>query len=136
MSEDLYKEIILDYYKNPRNFGTLENPDMKAMDTNPLCGDELEMQIKLGESNKIADIRFNGKGCAISMASASILTEMVQGKNIDDARKFKKEELLGAMGTPNLGPVRIKCALLPLKVLKLAIYSHLGKELEGDDAKL
>lgn len=136
MSEDLYKEIILDYYKNPRNFGTLENPDMKAMDTNPLCGDELEMQIKLGESNKIADIRFNGKGCAISMASASILTEMVQGKNIDDARKFKKEELLGAMGTPNLGPVRIKCALLPLKVLKLAIYSYLGKELEGDDAKL
>ncbi|MEK0325708.1 MAG: SUF system NifU family Fe-S cluster assembly protein, partial [Nitrosopumilus sp.] len=134
--EDLYKEIILDYYKNPRNFGTLENPDMKAMDTNPLCGDELEMQIKLGESNKIADIRFNGKGCAISMASASILTEMVQGKNIDDARKFKKEELLGAMGTPNLGPVRIKCALLPLKVLKLAIYSYLGKELEGDDAKL
>ena len=134
MSEDLYKEIILDYYKNPRNFGTLENPDMKAMDTNPLCGDELEMQIKLGESNKIADIRFNGKGCAISMASASLLTEMVQGKNIDDARKFKKEELLGAMGTPNLGPVRIKCALLPLKVLKLAIYSSLGKELEGDDA--
>ncbi len=136
MSEDLYKEIILDYYKNPRNYGTLENPDIKAMDSNPLCGDELEMQIKLGEPDKIADIRFNGKGCAISMASASILTEMVHGKNIEDARKFSKDELLGAMGTPNLGPVRIKCALLPLKVLKLAIYSYLGKVLEGEEANL
>ncbi|MFQ6011381.1 MAG: Fe-S cluster assembly sulfur transfer protein SufU [Nitrososphaerales archaeon] len=136
MSEDLYKEIILDYYKNPRNYGTLENPDIKAMDSNPLCGDELEMQLKLGDPDKIADIRFNGKGCAISMASASILTELVQGKNIDTARNMAKEELLGAMGTPNLGPVRIKCALLSLKVLKLAIYSHLGKKLEGEDANL
>jgi len=126
MSEDIYKEIILDHYKNPHNFGKMQNPDFKASDTNPLCGDHVEIQVKLS-NGKVSDVKFIGRGCAISQASASLLTDLVMGKSIEELQKFDKEQLLEAMGNPDLGPVRIKCALLSLKTLKLGLYSYLSK---------
>ena len=134
MSSDMYKEIILDYYKNPRNKGSIDHPDSKARDSNPLCGDVVEMQLKFTDG-KVSDIKFNGDGCAISQASASMLTEMVMGKSIDEIRKIDKITLLDNLGSPNLGAVRIKCALLPLKVMKMALYEHLGENIpSGNDA--
>ena len=127
MSADIYKEIILDYYKNPRNKGTIASPDVTARDSNPLCGDVIEIQMKFS-GDKISEIKFNGDGCAISQASASILTEMVSGKSIEEARVLDKSELLENLGSPNLGPTRIKCALLGLKVMKTGIYQKLGDE--------
>lgn len=125
MSDDIYKEIILDYYKNPRNKGSIDSPDSTARDSNPLCGDVIEMQMKFS-NGKVSEIKFNGDGCAISQASASILTEMVAGKTIDEVRAIDKVMLLENLGSPNLGPVRIKCALLSLKVMKIGLYQHLG----------
>ncbi len=132
MSSDMYKEIILDYYKNPRNRGSIESPDAKAKDSNPLCGDVVEMQLKFADG-KVSDIKFNGDGCAISQASASMLTEMVMGKSIEDVRKIDKTVLLDNLGSPNLGAVRIKCALLPLKVMKTAVYDYLGEKISAEE---
>jgi nitrogen fixation protein NifU and related proteins len=132
MSSDMYKEIILDYYKNPRNRGTIEAPDAKAKDSNPLCGDVVEMQLKFSDG-KVSDIKFNGDGCAISQASASMLTELVMGKSIEDVRKIDKSILLENLGSPNLGAVRIKCALLPLKVMKTAVYDYLGEKITAEE---
>jgi nitrogen fixation NifU-like protein len=129
----MYKEIILDYYKNPRNRGSLESPQAKAKDSNPLCGDVVEMQLKF-EDGKVSDIKFNGDGCAISQASASMLTELVMGKTIDEVRKLDKVALLDNLGSPNLGAVRIKCALLPLKVMKTALYQYLGENLPPEES--
>lgn len=128
MSSDMYKEIILDYYKNPRNKGTVPSPDSTSKDSNPLCGDVVEMQLKFSDG-KVSDIKFNGDGCAISQASASMLTEMVLGKTIDEVRKIDKTALLENLGSPNLGAVRIKCALLPLKVMKSAVYEYIGEKM-------
>ena len=128
----MYKEIILDYYKNPRNRGTIEKPDSKAKDSNPLCGDVVEMQLKFSDG-KVSDIKFNGDGCAISQASASMLTELVMGKSIEDVRKIDKTVLLENLGSPNLGAVRIKCALLPLKVMKTAVYDYLGEKISAEE---
>jgi len=124
-SADIYREIILDYYRNPRNYGKLDNPDVVVRDSNPLCGDEIEMHIKF-EGGKVKDIRFNGKGCAISQASASMLTEIVMNKSIDEVRKISKEDILANLGLTNLGPARIKCALLSLKTFKMGLYSYLA----------
>jgi len=132
MSSDMYKEIILDYYKNPRNRGTIESPDAKAKDSNPLCGDVVEMQLKF-KDGKVSDIKFNGDGCAISQASASMLTEVAMGKSIEDVRKIDKTVLLENLGSPNLGAVRIKCALLPLKVMKTAVYDYLGEKISAEE---
>ncbi len=132
MSSDMYKEIILDYYKNPRNRGTMDSPDAKAKDSNPLCGDVVEMQLKFA-NDKVSDIKFNGDGCAISQASASMLTELVMGKTIEEVRKIDKSILLENLGSPNLGAVRIKCALLPLKVMKTAVYDYLGEKIAAEE---
>jgi nitrogen fixation NifU-like protein len=129
----MYKEIILDYYKNPRNRGTVDAPQASAKDSNPLCGDVVEMQLKFS-NGKVSDIKFNGDGCAISQASASMLTEMVMGKSIEEVRKLDKAILLENLGSPNLGAVRIKCALLPLKVMKTALYQYLGENLPQDES--
>ena len=133
MSSDIYKEIILDYYKNPRNRGSVENPDSKARDSNPLCGDVVEMQLKF-KDGKVSDIKFNGDGCAISQASASMLTEIVMGKSTEEVRRIDKTILLENLGSPNLGAVRIKCALLPLKVMKTALYEYLGENLKTEES--
>jgi nitrogen fixation NifU-like protein len=125
MSSDIYKDIILDYYRHPRNFGDLPDRDVRAKDSNPLCGDVIEMQLKIRDG-KVDDIRFNGKGCAISQASASMLTEVVKGKALEEVKAMGKSDVLELLGI-DPGPTRIKCALLGLKVLKLAVYLHLGQ---------
>ncbi len=121
----VYSEIILDYYRHPRNKGTLEHAQISAKDSNPLCGDIIEMQLEVDKNNSVRDVRFNGQGCAISQASASMLTELVKGKTIDDVRKISKEEILSLIGG-QLSAVRLKCALLSLKVLKTGVYNYLG----------
>jgi nitrogen fixation NifU-like protein len=127
---DIYKELILDYYRNPRNFGKLDQFDISSHDTNPLCGDEIDIQIKVGDGNKIEQINFFGKGCAISQASASMLTELAKGKDLAWVKQLAKEDILKMLGTPDLGPTRIKCALLGMKVLKIGVYGYLGTKLE------
>ncbi len=119
MSSDIYKDIILDYYRNPRNFGDLPDADVRAKDSNPLCGDIIEMQLKINDG-RVDDIRFKGKGCAISQASASMLTELAKGKTLDELKTMGKPNVLELLGI-DPGPTRIKCALLGLKVLKLAV---------------
>jgi nitrogen fixation NifU-like protein len=125
MSSDIYKDIILDYYRNPRNFGDLPNPDVRAKDSNPLCGDIIEMQLKINDG-RVQDVRFKGKGCAISQASASMLTEVVKGKTLDEIKAMNKTDVLNLLGI-DPGPTRIKCALLGLKVVKVGVYGYLGQ---------
>jgi len=132
-SADIYKELILDYYRSPRNFGKLEKYDISAHDTNPLCGDEIDMQIQVGDGNTIKEIKFSGKGCAISLASASMLTELAKGKQLDWVKQVSKEDVLKLLGNPNLGPSRIKCALLGMKVLKTGVYGYLGAKLDNPE---
>ena len=127
----VYSEIILDYYRHPRNKGTLEHAQISAKDSNPLCGDIIEIQLELDKNDKVRDVKFTGQGCAISQASASMLTELVKGKTLDDARKISKDEILSLIGG-QLSAVRLKCALLSLKVLKTGVYSYLGSV---DDSK-
>ena len=133
-SADIYRELILDYYRNPRNFGKLEKFDIAARDTNPLCGDEIEMQIRVGEGQKIEEIKFVGKGCAISQASASMLTELAKGKQLEWVKQVSKEDVFKLLGNPDLGPSRVKCALLGMKVLKTGVYGYLGAHYEDADS--
>jgi nitrogen fixation NifU-like protein len=128
-SADIYREIILDYYRNPRNYGKITDPDIAQRDSNPLCGDELEMHINI-KDDKVADVKFTGKGCAISQASASMLTELIMGKDFEYVKKLTKEDILDNLGLHELGPARIKCALLSLKVLKSGLYSYLIDKLK------
>jgi nitrogen fixation NifU-like protein len=128
-SADIYREIILDYYRNPRNYGKITDPDISQHDSNPLCGDELEMHINI-KDDKVADVKFTGKGCAISQASASMLTELIMGKDFEYVKKLTKEDILDNLGLHELGPARIKCALLSLKVLKSGLYSYLIDKLK------
>jgi nitrogen fixation NifU-like protein len=134
MSSDIYKDIILDYYRNPRNFGDLPNPDVRAKDSNPLCGDIIEMQLKINDG-KVEDVRFKGKGCAISQASASMLTEVVKGKSLDEVKAMSKADVLNLLGI-DPGPTRIKCALLGLKVMKLGVYAYLGQAITEEVKQL
>lgn len=134
MSSEIYKDIILDYYRNPRNFGDLPNPDVRAKDSNPLCGDIIEMQLKITDG-KVEDVRFKGKGCAISQASASMLTEVVKGKTLDEVKSMSKTDVLNLIGI-DPGPTRIKCALLGLKVVKLGVYGYLGQAITEEVKQL
>jgi nitrogen fixation NifU-like protein len=123
MSDDIYREIILDHYRNPRNKGRLTTPDVSVHDSNPLCGDEIDIHLKVDE-DMIRDIKFEGRGCAISQASVSMLTEMVLDKPLTLVKDLAKEDILENIGLTNLGPARIKCALLSLKVLKMAMIKY------------
>lgn len=118
--DTLYREEILEHYKYPKNRGKLDNPDITYFDTNPLCGDECRIDIKL-RNNCVETIKFEAKGCAISQAATSMLTEMVEEKNIEELKKIGKREIMDVLGL-ELGPVRLKCALLCLKVLKSGVY--------------
>ncbi len=113
----LYRDFILDHYKNPRNFGTLEPHDLEHHDVNPLCGDELGVHVVVDEGGKIADLRFHGQGCAISQASASIASEELIGMPIDDIEKLDADWVLEQLGI-DISPTRRKCALLSLKVMR------------------
>jgi nitrogen fixation NifU-like protein len=128
----IYSEIILDYYRHPRNKGKLENPQIQARDSNPLCGDVIEIQMVLDGDSKVKEVKYDGQGCAISQASASMLTEMIQGKTLDEIRKISKDDILSLIGG-QLSAVRLKCALLSLKVMKTGLYSYLGSMESGKE---
>ncbi len=129
---DIYHEMIVDYSRNPVNYGEIKDHDVTFHDANPLCGDSIDIDMKIDE-NRVSDIKFHGKGCAICMACSSILTEIAKGKSLDEVRNIGKNDVLSELGLEHLQAVRIKCALLSLKVLKSALYTYLGKHLK--DAK-
>lgn len=114
MSMD-YREYILEHYRNPRNYGKLEQPDVHSEDSNPLCGDQLAMDLQV-EDNRVKAVRFQGRGCAISQATASMLSEMIEDHSIDEVVALGKDDVLEALGIP-LSPARMKCAFLSLRVL-------------------
>ncbi len=119
--DDLYREVIIDHYKNPSYRGHLEPHDIIFEDDNPLCGDHIEISLRVDENGKVTDARFDGHGCAISQASADLLIESVIGKTLEQIKALAKQDVLDLLGI-ELGPVRLKCALLSLKVLKAGVY--------------
>jgi nitrogen fixation NifU-like protein len=130
--EDMYREVILDHYKNPRGYGTIEEPDAHAEGQNPLCGDEVSISVKFGaDGETIDDIRFEGRGCAISQAATSMLTGIVKGRTAAQVAELPKEELLEEIGIP-LTPIRLKCAILGLGVLKVALHRAKGTPLPDE----
>lgn len=129
--DDLYREIILDHYQHPHNHGTLPDADVTYEDSNPLCGDRIRMDLKIRDGI-VEDVKFSGKGCAISQASASMLTDEIKGKSLEDIRHIDKQVILDMLGIP-LGPTRIKCALLPLKVVKAGAYGIHEASMDEDE---
>ena len=122
---DMYAEQILDLYKNPRNFGRLDKPDLVSRDTNPLCGDEVELQASI-KNSKIEKAMFTGKGCAISQASASLLTEMVIGKTVKQVLEIKQAEMISTLGV-EISAARMKCAMLGLRTLQKGLLGYNAK---------
>ena len=119
--DDLYREVIIEHYKNPAFRGRLNPHDISFEDSNPLCGDHIVIDLKVDSNNNVTDARFDGHGCAISQASADLLLESIIGKSIDEVKSLSKQDILDLLGI-DLGPVRLKCALLSLKVLKAGVY--------------
>jgi len=118
--DDIYRETILDHYRHPTHQGTLENPDIRYEDANPLCGDKIRMDLRIRDG-RIEDARFSGTGCAISQAAADMLCEKVSGLSLEEAKTITRDDVLEMLGV-ELGPVRLKCALLALKTLKAGVY--------------
>lgn len=132
MSMD-YREYILEHYRNPRNYGKLEQPDVHAEDSNPLCGDQLGIDLQV-EGDLVKEVRFQGRGCAISQAAASMLSEMIEGKTVEEVVKLGKEDVLDALGVP-ISPARTKCAFLSLRVLHRGLaIAGLEKPEESEDS--
>ena len=119
--EDLYRELIIDRYKNPLYRGVLDPNDITFQDDNPLCGDHIRIDLRVDEDGRVSEAAFDGHGCAISQASADLLLESIVGKTLDEVKGLKKQDILDMLGI-ELGPVRLKCALLCLKVLKAGVY--------------
>jgi len=127
--ESLYREVILDHYKNPRGHGVIEGADAEAEGQNPLCGDEVSIYVAFGEDGEtIDDVKFSGRGCAISQAATSMLMEMVSGRTATEVASLDKDELLAEIGVP-LSPIRLKCAMLGLTTLKVALHKAKGTPL-------
>ena len=118
----MYREYILQHYRNPKNYGELADPDIEHEDDNPLCGDQIHIDVRL-EGDRIAEIGFKGKGCAISQAATSILTEKVKGKTLDAVKQLTKDDVIGWLRIP-VSPMRIKCAILGLMVLQAGIHHY------------
>jgi nitrogen fixation NifU-like protein len=129
--DDFYRQDILDHSQNPRNFGTLEHPDLSAEDSNPLCGDKIRIDIRV-KDGAIEDVRFTGVGCSISKAAASMLTEEIKGKTLEEVKRIGRDEVLEMLGI-ELGPVRLKCALLALKTLKVGVYGLQSWQAEEEE---
>jgi nitrogen fixation NifU-like protein len=119
--DDLYREVIIEHYKNPSYRGHLDPNDISFADNNPLCGDHIQIDLRVDDRGTVTDARFDGLGCAISQASADLLVESIIGKSVQEVKAFTKQHVLDMLGI-ELGPVRLKCALLPLKVLKAGVY--------------
>ena len=129
LDQQMYREVILDHYKNPRGHGALDPADAHAEGQNPLCGDEVSIFVRFGDDgDTIDDISFEGRGCAISQAATSMLTEMVKGRKASEVAVLPKDELLNEIGIP-LTPIRLKCAILGLGVLKVALHRSKGTPL-------
>jgi nitrogen fixation protein NifU and related proteins len=128
--EDLYREIIVERYKNPQYKGVLDPNTNSFEDENPLCGDHIRIDLRVDDTGVVREAAFSGHGCAISQASSDLLLESIIGKPIDDVKMLSKQSVLDLLGI-ELGPVRLKCALLPLKVLKAGIYG-VGAAVEDD----
>lgn len=130
---DLYREQIIDLYEHPLNYGELDPSDFSYEEDNPLCGDVVRIAVRLDEEGRVADVKWEGEGCAISQASASLLTEEIKGMTLDEVKAFPKETLLDLIGVP-LSMARVKCALLSLKVLKAGAYGLPNpEELRGEN---
>jgi len=125
--DDFYRENILDHYKNPRNHGHIDQPSAVAEGVNPLCGDELAIELKV-EDGVVTDVRYNGRGCAISQAAASMLSDAVKGKPLEELSEIGKDDVLDELGVP-LSPIRLKCAMLSVGVLKVALNQLTGEPL-------
>ncbi len=123
MSRDMYRQRILDHYRDPQNYGTIDDPDVTYEDVNPSCGDEIQMYAVVDENDEIQDVKFDGQGCAISQASASLLTEEVKGMTLDEVRQLETDDIKEMLGI-ELSPVRVKCAVLGLKVLEGGIVEY------------
>lgn len=117
--DDLYRQYIIEHYREPRNHGHLDHPDIHAADTNPLCGDRIEIDLRL-DGDRVVEVRFDGRGCAISQASASMLTERIEGATLDDLRALTPDDIFEMLGV-TIGPARQRCALLALRVLHQGI---------------
>ena len=137
MSGDpIYTEMIIEYSRNPSNYGKIDDAHIHQHDSNPLCGDSIDLYLNI-DGDKISDVKFDGKGCAICMACSSVLTEMIKGKTLEEVKKFEKDELLSELGLEHLiktSPVRIKCALLSLKTLKFGIYSYFIDKMKDSES--
>ena len=131
MDDQLYREIILDHYKNPRGHGVIEDADAEAEGMNPLCGDEVSIYVAFGEDGEtIEDVKFSGRGCAISQAATSMLMEMAKGRTATEVATMPRDELLEEIGVPlQQNPTRLKCALLGLTTLKVALHKAKGTPL-------
>src|SRR5437763_8607124 len=129
--DDYYREYLLEHYRNPRNYGTLEHPTVHAEDSNPLCGDQLAIDLLI-DGDRVAEVRFKGRGCAISQASASMLSEMIEGKPVEEVIQLGKEDILEELGVP-ISPARTKCAFLCLRVLHLGLAMAGYEKPEGSD---
>jgi len=125
--DPIYREFLLDHYKNPKNKRVIEHADIHKKDENPLCGDSIEIFIKVGNDNIIEDISFQGSGCVISMASASILIDELKGKSLEDVEKMSREDMLKLLGL-ELTPTRVKCAMLALSTMKKGIFENKSKK--------
>jgi nitrogen fixation NifU-like protein len=131
--DDFYREEILEHYTHPHHYGTLQDPDITHQEDNPLCGDRIRFDIQLDQDgNTVKDVRFSAVGCAISKASASMLSDLLIGKTLDEIKALTKQDILDELGI-DLGPVRLKCALLPLKVVKVGAYGLDGWEDESGE---
>jgi nitrogen fixation protein NifU and related proteins len=123
MNFEMYQDNIMDHYESPSHRGTLEHPTFEIRDLNPLCGDEVRIQARLDDESRLVAVRFEGKGCVISLAAASMLMEEVEGKTLGEVKKMGRQAMLDLLGVP-LTMMRVKCAMLPLRALEKAIHRY------------